>query len=373
MGLRHWLDDLRPRFQTNRAYRAFGPLFDMLERFLYSSGSATVSAPHVRSTVNVQRRNCLVVLASVPAALIGIWNLGCQPGSLAGSPAYERADVASCILGGALQFLPLLVTAVVVSVFWESAFANARRRPAGDGVFLTAWLFALIVPPTLPLYQAALAMSFGFVFGRAVFGGANRYIVNPSLLGLVFLIFAYPQSITDGSGAEQAPLLELAASGAAWWGIFPGDSVGPVGVTSAAAGLVAGLFLIAAGIASWRVITGAVMGLAGCAFIVGNIAGDAVPLSAIPWHWHLILGGFAFAIVFLATDPATSPITNAGRWAYGVLIGVLTVLIRLGNPIQIEAVIFAILFASIVAPVFDFLVAELHIRRRQRRLRTVGS
>jgi len=370
MAVRRWLDELRPRLQSKRAYRAFGPLFDMTERFLYSSGSVTTSAPHVRSTINVQRRNWLIVLASVPAALVGICTLGRQAAGATDLAAVESSDIAAHFIGGALQFLPLFLTALVTAVCWECIFANLRRRPAGDGVFLTAWLFALIVPPTLPLYQAALAMSFGFVFGRAVFGGAGRYIVNPALLGLVFLIFTYPLSIS--AAAEQPSLPELAVSGADGWALFLSSGAGPAGATSALASLAGGLFLIATGAASWRIMTGAVTGLIGTVLIFGNIADDTYSILTIPWHSHLALGGFTFATVFLATDPATSPLTNAGRWAYGLLIGLLTILIRLGSPKHIEAVIFAIFFASIVAPVFDFLVAELHVRRRRHRLQGFG-
>jgi len=352
MGLRQRLDELRPYFQTRRGWRPLLPIFESVEGFLYPSPAATSTAPHLRHHVNAQRLDWIYVLASAPTAVAGLW----WPAGGSGFTA----------------FVTILTAALMTAATWEWIFAHTRGRRFGHGVFLTAWLFALIAPPALPTYQVVLAVSFGFVFGRAVFGGAGRHIVSPSLLALVFLYVAFPA--TGGTAdsdvlalARSGGIEQLRSAGHGWWDAFVSDGPSAVGSASAAAGVAGAALLVVAGAASWRIMLGCVAGLL-AASLLARAAGVAdLPMFELPWHWHLALGGFVFGVAFLATDAACSPMTNGGRWIYGVLTGALVLLIRAGGGKGFEPVAYAILFAGIVAPIADFVVVERHVRRRIRR------
>jgi len=358
MGLRRLLDDLQPFFQTRPAWRPFRPLFESVERFLYSSSAQTTSAPHVRHHGNAQRLDWLYVLASLPAAFAGLRLVGHSQ--------------------GLALFVPLLAVAVLTAVAWEWIFALVRGRRYGHGVFLSAWLFALVAPASLPLYQAALAMSFGFVFGRAVFGGAGRNIVNPAVLALVFLYVAFPASGHTAGGtvlehARNGGLDALHAAGIDWWAAFLTDPSAGIGPASTAAALLGAALLLAARAASWRIMLGAALGLAAAAIAARALAADISPVYALPWHWHLVAGGYVFAVAFFATDAACAPVTNAGRWIYGLLIGALTLMIRAGESDGFSAAAFALLFASIIAPLADFVAIEQNVRRRRKRTGSAGA
>jgi len=248
-----------------------------------------------------------------------------------------------------------------------------------------AWFLALMMPASAPLYQVAMGMTFGIVVGKLIYGGSGRYLVNPALLGMAFLVFSYP-SLLFGVGAwvplagyDQPTVLELvteegglkvvSAVGYSYWQLFIGDKPGAVGVVSSLGAIIGALFLIWSGMASWRIMLGALIGLVGTALLFNAIAlGN--DLFAVPWHWQLVMGGFLFGVVFLATDPVAGPMTDPGRWGFGLLVGVLTLLIRAANPSYYEGVIFAILLASMFTPLIDFVVTEKNIRRRRLRLET---
>lgn len=356
MALLRYIENVRPYFQTRRGWRPFTPLFDSAERFLFSSPAITSVAPHVRHHVNAQRLDWLYVFATLPAALAGLW--------LIDDPHQAAA------------FWRRLLAVTLTAVAWEWAFAYVRGRRYGHGVFLTAWLFALVSPVSAPVYQAVISMSFGFVFGRSVFGGAGRNIVNPALLALVFQLVTFPYAggTVDSVLSAQAGVggtRVIAHSGADWWTVFTGDVSTSIGPVSAAASMLGGALLIGMRAASWRIMTGCVAGLAVASTIAAAVAGVAHPVFQVPWHWHLVTGGFAFAVAFLATDAACAPLTNAGRWLYGVLIGALTLLIRAGGAGGFESVAYAVLFASIVAPLADYVVIERNVRRRRSRSRSL--
>ena len=376
----------------------------MTGRFFWSSRTVTRSGPHIRDANNVQRLWNYFVVASIPAWLIGVWSLGHQtnlaiadfqlevvPGWRASllsksGIGFEAFSVMDCFSHGLLYFLPVFGVALLVGAFWQALFAVLRRRPPDEGLLYIAWFLALMMPASEPLYQVALGMTFGIVVGKLIYGGSGRYLVNPALLGLAFLVFSYP-SLLFGQGAwvpvagyDQPSVLELVneeggirvitAVGYSFWQIFLGDRPGAVGAVSSLGAVLGGLFLIWTGMASWRVMLGALIGLAGTSLIFNSIAADNV-LFATPWYWQMVLGGYLFGVVFLATDPVAGPMTDPGRWGFGLLVGVLTILIRVSNPSYYEGVMFAILLASMFSPLIDFVVTEMNIRRR--RLRLLGE
>lgn len=381
-------------------------LLTLGRRFVWSSPTVTRSAPHVRDANNVQRMWNYFVFATIPAWLMGVWSLGHQtniaiadfqleevPGWRSwllteSGIGFDAASVTASFAHGLLYFLPIFMVALLVGAFWESLFATVRRRRVDEGLLVIAWLFALLLPASVPLYQVALGMSFGIVVGKLIYGGSGRYLVSPALLALAFLVFSYPTLLfSEGcwvpvAGYDQPTVLELvtdegglkvvAAVDYDYWHLFIGDRPGTVGVVSTLGALLGAVFLIWTGMASWRVMLGSVAGLISVALLANVFAPDNV-LFAIPWYWHFVLGGFVFGTVFIATDPVAGPMTDPGRWGFGLLVGALTMVIRLVNPSYYEGVVFAILLASMFSPLIDFVVVEMNIRRRRLRFQGAGS
>jgi Na+-transporting NADH:ubiquinone oxidoreductase subunit B len=344
------------------------------------------------------------VIASLPAWLIGSWSLGHQtnlaiadfqltevPGWRAwlldhsgiGFDAFGAFGAFASLCHGLLYFIPNFLVALAVGAIWESVFAGVRKRPVDEGLLYIAWFFALLMPASVDLYQVALGMTFGIVVGKLIYGGSGRYLVNPALLGVAFLVFSYP-SLLFGEGAwvpvagyDQPTVLELVSDEGgirvitavdySFWQIVLGDRPGAVGTVSILGALIGAVFLTWTGMASWRLMTGALVGLMGVS-LLGNIIAPENALFAVPWYWQFVLGGFVFGTVFIATDPVAGPMTDAGRWGFGILVGGLTVLIRLVNPAYYEGVMFAILLASMFSPLIDFVIKEMNIRRRTLRL-----
>jgi Na+-transporting NADH:ubiquinone oxidoreductase subunit B len=378
----------------------------LARRFVLSSHMVTRAAPHIRDANNVQRLWNYFVIASVPSWLIGLWSLGHQTNlaiaDLALDPApgwraslllqsgigLDPFDTMACVAHGALYFLPIFIVALLAGGFWESLFATLRKKTVDEGLLYIAWFVALMMPADAPLYQVAHGMSFGIVFGKLIYGGSGRYLVNPAMFAIAFLVFSYSE-LMFGEGAwvpvagyDQPTVLELVteegglrvipAVDYSYWQLFLGDRPGAVGVVSVLGAAIGAAFLIWTGMASWRVIAGALLGLIGVSLLGNAIAPDHLILS-IPWYWHLVLGGFAFGAVFIATDPVTGAMTDPGRWGFGLLVGGLTVVIRLGNVSYYEAMIFAILLASLFSPLIDYIVVRRNIRRRRLRLQEVGD
>jgi Na+-transporting NADH:ubiquinone oxidoreductase subunit B len=373
----------------------------MADRFFWSSSAVTRSGPHIRDSNNVQRLWNYFMIASLPAWLIGTWSLGHQTNiaiadfQLESVPGWRAAilsqsgigcdasSVLGCFLHGLLYFLPILGMALLIGAFWEALFSRVRNTPPDDGLLVIAWFLALLMPATAPLYQVALGMTFGIVVGKLIYGGSGRYLVNPALLGMAFLVLSYPSLLfSEGAwipvpGYDQPTVLELVtdegglsvvpALDYSYWQLFIGDRPGAIGVVSSLGAMLGALFLIWTGMASWRIMLGSLIGLVGAALIFNSLTPGNV-LFAVPWHWHFVVGGFLFGVVFLATDPVAGPMTDPGRWGFGLLVGVLTVVIRVGNPSYYEGVMFAILLASMFSPLIDFVVTEMNIRRRRLRL-----
>jgi Na+-transporting NADH:ubiquinone oxidoreductase subunit B len=374
----------------------------MMNRFFWSSTLVTRSGPHIRDANNVQRLWNFFVLASLPTWLIGTWALGHQtnlaiadfqlesvPGWRASlltqvGIGFDASSVMGCFTHGLLYFLPIFVVALLVGAFWQALFANLRKKQPDEGLLVIAWFLALIMPATAPLYQVAMGMTFGIVIGKLIYGGSGRYLVNPALLGMAFLVFSYPSLFGQGAWVpladyDQPTVLELvtdegglkvvSAVGYSYWQLFIGDKPGAVGVVSSLGAIIGALFLIWSGMASWRIMLGALIGLVGTALIL-NLIAPGNDLFSVPWYWQLVMGGFLFGVVFLATDPVAGPMTDSGRWGFGLLVGMLTLLIRTANPSYYEGVMFAILLAGMFSPLIDFVVTEMNIRRRRLRLET---
>jgi len=384
----------QPTSESARTWRRV--LEELVDQFLTSPTHATASAPHVRAAVSVERLLFLFVIASIPALGVGLWNLGFQTfetlavaepsvptgwqgGVLAvlGIPLSSESALA-CISYGLLHFLPVLAVALVAGVFWEVVFARLRHRPVDPGWLMASWLFALLLPASFPLWLVLLGMSFGVVIGKHIFGGTGKYIVSPPLLGVLFLYFGYP-SLFIGETAV-VPVLGVTGNstwalvagsgiqpGITWLQVFLGQEVGALATGSTLACLISAAFLIYKGAVSRRTLLGALAGLVITALAFNNWASED-PAWLLPWHWHIVLGSFAFGVIFLATDPTTSPTTPAGRWIYGALIGVLTVVMRVANPAHPDGALFAILVASLTVPLIDYCVLRAWLARSRYRM-----
>jgi Na+-transporting NADH:ubiquinone oxidoreductase subunit B len=397
--LRSALDRVKPLFSKGGRFERFGAVFEMVDTLLYSPPTVTRGAPHVRDAVDLKRVMIYVVFASFPAALVGMYNVGLQANeALAAVGAvsaggwrgaiidafgigYDPASIWACFVHGLLYFLPIYLVTLAVGGFWEVLFAAVRNHEVNEGFLVTSWLFALILPASIPLWQVALGISFGVVLGKEVFGGTGKNFLNPALVARAFLFFAYPAQISgnvwipvDGytgatalAMANEGGMELLAASGVSWSSAFLGFIPGSIGETSTLACLAGAVFLVYTGIASWRIIVACFVGLFLSAELFNWIGSDTNQMFAMPWYWHAVLGGFAFGAIFMATDPVSAAMTEAGKWAYGILIGVVAILIRVVNPAYPEGVMLAILLGNVFAPLIDWIVVQANIRRRARR------
>ena len=397
MRLRKILDDLEHHFQEGGRFQKWFALFEVFDTFLYSPDSVTKSTAHVRDGVDLKRIMITVWLATFPAMFYGMYNLGAQAtdvmplgyeveswrGWLIELVAgYDASSVWDCFWYGAVFFLPIYIVTFLVGISWEILFAIKRGHEVNEGFFVTSILFALCCPPDVPLWQVALGISFGIVIGKEIFGGTGKNFLNPALTGRAFLYFAYPVQMSgdavwvavDGyTGAT--PLSVVASSGMdalqqqwSWWDAFLGSIPGSIGETSTLAILIGMLLLLATRIASWRIISGVFLGMFVLSTLFNFITSDSNPAFAMPWYWHLVTGGFAFGMVFMATDPVSGAMTNTGKWTYGFLIGAMTVLIRVVNPAFPEGIMLAILFSNLFAPLMDHFVVQANIKRRLARV-----
>lgn len=399
--LRKLLDRQERHFRPGGRYERFGALFELLDTFLYTPSTVTSRAPHVRDGIDLKRVMIFVWIAVLPAALFGMINVGYQanqamagmgveqvPGWrgavlwLLGAAGYDPASLWDNFWHGAVYFVPIYAVTMAAGGFWEVLFASVRNHEVNEGFLVTSILFALTLPPDIPLWQVALGMSFGVVVGKEVFGGTGKNFLNPALTGRAFLFFAYPAEIS-GDGAWTAvdgfsgatPLMLAAeggveaiqAAGVTWWSAFFGTIQGSIGATSTLFIIAGAVFMLYTGVASWRIMAGVLLGVVATALMFNVIGSDSNPAFGLPWHWHIVLGGVAFGLVFMATDPVSASMTEAGKWIYGVLIGFMTVLIRVLNPAYPEGVMLAILFGNLFAPLIDWFVVQANVRRRRRR------
>lgn len=398
--MRRWLDRAHPLFAKGGQYEKYFALYEMVDTFLYTPSDVTRTSPHVRDAIDLKRVMSYVVLATLPCIFLGLWNTGYQAnlamtdmgiasaegwrGTLLGilGVDYDASSVYDSFLHGLMYFLPIYIVTLMAGGFWEVTFAAVRNHEVNEGFLVTSMLYALILPPTVPLWQAALGISFGVVIGKEVFGGTGKNFLNPALTGRAFLFFAYPAQLSGDAvwtavdGFSGATALSLGAAGGIeairnggieWMDAFFGSIQGSIGSTSTLACLLGAAFLIYTRIASWRIIFGVFFGMVATSLLLNMIGSDTNPMFAMPWYWHLVVGGFAFGMVFMATDPVSAAMTNTGRWIFGALIGFMTVIIRVVNPAYPEGIMLAILFANLVAPLIDYGVIQANVRRRVRR------
>ena len=425
--LRRLLDRLHPHFKKGGKLERLYPIYEAADTFLYTPGTATPGPSHIRDGLDLKRMMIMVVYALIPCVAMAFWNTGYQANlviadMLAGGVPLEqmvdaigwRAElftglglefnpdsfVANVVYGG-LWFLPVVIVTFAVGGIWEVVFACVRGHEINEGFLVTGALFPLILPPTIPLWQVALGISFAVVLGKEIFGGTGRNFLNPALTGRAFLFFAYPAEITgDRAGGWfvwiAAPVIEgvdavsgatpltriatadermEAITGAAagggldltWLDTFLGVQAGSMGETSTLACLLGAILLLVTGVGSWRIMLSMLVSTFAFAWLLFGIGSDTNPAFALPPWWHLTTGGFAFGLVFMATDPVSATLTETGKWFYGVLIGFMTVLIRVINPAFPEGVMLAILFGNVVAPLIDYLVLQANIKRRMAR------
>ena len=279
-------------------------------------------------------------------------------------------------------FFPVYIVTLVAGGIWEVLFAVVRKHDVNEGFFVSSILLALTLPPSTPLWMVALGISFGVVIGKEVFGGTGKNFLNPALTGRAFLYFAYPAAMSGDAvwtavdGFAGATALGHAAiggvtavreAGISWWATFIGFEQGSMGETSTLACLLGAAFLIYTRIANWRIMVGVLVGMIATATLFNVVGSNSDAMYAMPWYWHLTLGGFAFGTVYMATDPVSAAHTNAGRWAFGALVGFMTVLIRVVNPAFPEGIMLAILFSNIFAPLIDYVVIKINIAKRVKR------
>lgn len=408
--LRSILDKQAKMFEKGGKLARLYPLFEAGDTFLYTPGEKTKSGPHVRDALDLKRMMITVVIALIPCTIMAIYNTGlqaqhgllAQPGSslpwqaemllgwfgLAERPA--SADAVSffaVILHGLALFLPLYVVTMVVGGGLEALFCIVRKHEINEGFLVTGLLYPLTLPPTLPLWQAAIGVAFGVIIGKEVFGGTGMNILNPALTARAYVFFAHPAQMSgDGvwvglDGYSAATPLAVGAVGGmsaieagdvSWWDCFLGGMPGSCGETSALACLIGAAILILSRVGSWRIMVACVLGLVAMSSLLNvlgrNVEGLTNPFLDVPFWWHLVIGGFAFGAVFMATDPVSAAITNLGKWIYGFLIGALCVLVRVLNPAYPEGMMLAILFMNVFAPLIDHYVVKANISRRELRV-----
>ena len=392
--MRKFLDKLEPNFKKGGKWEGWYALYEAIDTGLFKPSDVTKNSSHVRDNIDLKRVMITVWLCTFPTMFFGMWNIGFQAnnimadmgmasqeglrglfiGLLAG---YDANSIWDNMIHGAAYFIPIYATTFIVGGFWEVLFASVRGHEVNEGFFVTSVLFALCCPPDLPLWMVAVGITFGIVIGKEIFGGTGKNFLNPALTGRAFLYFAYPAYMsgdmvwTAVDGYTGATMLSIAAADgvaalsqtATWMDSFIGTIHGSIGETSTLAILMGAVVLVSMKIASWRIIGGVLVGSALVSLLFNSIE-STNPMFALPFYWHWVIGGFAFGAIFMATDPVSASMTNTCKYIYGLLIGVMVILIRVVNPAFPEGMMLAILFANLFAPLIDHYVVESNIKRR---------
>jgi Na+-transporting NADH:ubiquinone oxidoreductase subunit B len=394
------LEKQKPMFEKGGKLEKFYYLFEAGESFAFTPSTTTpAKGAHIRDAIDLKRMMMTVVIAMIPALLFGIWNVGYQHFLAIGN---SDATLLEIIMVGTIQVLPIVIVAYTAGGIVEVIFAIIRKHAINEGFLVTGMLIPLVMPPDIPLWQVALATVFAVIIAKEAFGGTGMNILNVALTARAFLYFAYPTDISGtvwtylGEGGAKnavdgytgATALSIAAEAQAgttvdaalqsatsgWAGaeslfsfnnMLIGVIPGSIGETSAIMALLGAIILVAAGVASWKIMVSGVVG----ALVMGlifNLAGSTPFMQMMP-HYHLVMGGFAFGIVFMATDPVSAAQTETGKWVYGFFIGLLTVLIRVFNPAYPEGIMLAILLMNVFAPLIDFYVIQANKNRRLKR------
>ncbi|MCB9061095.1 MAG: NADH:ubiquinone reductase (Na(+)-transporting) subunit B [Halobacteriovoraceae bacterium] len=393
--IRDFLDGQHANFAKGGKFEKFYAVYEMIDTFLYTPGEVTTGKTHLRDGLDLKRLMTTVAVALTPCILMAMYNTGLQANSImlkqgiseiagwrgqifaALGLTPDPLSIFSCFIHGALYFVPVFLVTNLAGGFWEALFATVRKHEINEGFLVTGLLFPLTLPPTIPLWQVAIGISFGVVFGKEIFGGTGKNFLNPALTARAFLFFAYPAAISGDAvwtavdGFTGATSLAQAAVGGAsaitvtWKDAFLGLIPGSMGETSTLACLFGAFWLVLTGIGSWRIQLSTLLSMCVFAYLLNTIGSTTNAMFSLPAYWHLVLGGFAFGTVFMATDPVSASMTFKGQYFYGALIGFMVILVRVINPAFPEGMMLAILFGNIFAPLIDFFVIQSNIKRRE--------
>jgi Na+-transporting NADH:ubiquinone oxidoreductase subunit B len=399
--IRSFLDTLEPHFDKGGKLEFFYPLYESADTLFYTPGRVNRDTVHVRDGLDLKRMMISVVIALMPIVFMAMYNTGLQAhrAIAAGATPLDNwqtrffqalgfdfsTDLIACFVHGALYFIPVFVVGFAVGIGIEVLTAMIRGHEVNEGFFVTGFLFPLTLPPTIPLWQVAAGIAFGVIIGKEIFGGTGMNFLNPALTARAFLFFAYPAEISgdapwiaadfvgvDGftgatwlaRGMADGPEALGAVGSEAWWQSFIGLIPGSMGETSALLCLVGAVLLIATGMGSWRTMAGVTLGTAAMVGLLNAVGSQTNPAFGVPFLWHIVIGGWAFGAVFMATDPVSSAFTDKGRWIYGFGIGVMVVLVRVVNPAYPEGMMLAILFMNMFAPFIDYFIVQANVKRR---------
>lgn len=375
MGLRNYINKIKPNFEEGGKFAKFHSTFEAFETFLYTPNKVVNTGAHIRDAVDMKRNMIYVVIALIPCFLFGTWNIGYQHYLSFG----QDVTFWQIVGYGLLKIIPLYLVSYIVGLAIEFTFAEIRHEEVNEGYFVSGFLIPLIMPADVPLWMLALAVAFAVIIGKEVFGGSGMNVVNPALLARAFLFFSYPSKMTgdnvwiaekadafsgatplgtilNGGTTEQLPsIMEM----------FVGTIPGSVGETSKIAILLGALFLIITGVSDLRIIVSTFAGAIVMGLIFNGIGANSA--MEIPFYYHLMMGGFMFGTFFMATDPVTAAQTNKGKWIYGFLIGAIAILIRVANPGYPEGMMLAILLLNVFAPLIDWCVVAVNIKKRKNR------
>ena len=373
MGLRKLVDNIKPTFMEGGKLSFLASTFDAFETFLFVPNITTKKGAHIRDCNDIKRTMTMVILALIPAFLFGCFNTGLQVG-LEGFNAF---------IYGLVRVLPMVAVSYIVGLGIEVTYAQIRKEEVAEGYLVTGLLIPMIMPVSTPLWMVALGVAFSVIFAKEVFGGTGMNIFNPALVARAFVFFAFTPQMSGEKvwfsdwkmmGAADATtgataLEQLATTGQMQWSAldaFLGFIPGSFGETSTLCILLGGALLLYTGVASWRTMLSVFAGGLAMGYLF-----QAVGLTEFPAYYHLLVGGFAFGAVFMATDPVTSAQTNTGKYIVGFLTGALAVMVRVVNPAYPEGMMLAILFMNALAPTIDYFVVEANIKRRNNRVKTV--
>ncbi|GAA6152792.1 NADH:ubiquinone reductase (Na(+)-transporting) subunit B [Pseudoteredinibacter isoporae] len=394
--LKKLLDGMSPHVHPGGKYEKWYALWEAVDTGFFKPKDVTKTTAHVRDHIDLKRIMITVWICTFPAMIWGMYNVGFQANTIMADmgitevegwrgalialfASHDAASIWDNLVHGAAYYLPIYMTVFVVGGFWEVLFAMVRKHEVNEGFFVTSVLFSLTCPPSLPLWQAALGISFGVVIAKEVFGGTGKNFLNPALAGRAFLFFAYPSYMSGDAvwvsvdGYTGATALSVMASGGvetvvnnglSWMDAFLGKMQGSIGETSTLALIIGGGALLVMRIAAWRIVAGVLVGSLIMTMIFNAIGSDSNQMMNVPWHWHVVVGGFAFGLFFMATDPVSASMTNTGKWIFGALIGVMVILIRVANPAFPEGMMLAILFSNLFAPLIDHFVVQANVKRR---------
>ncbi|MCP9198443.1 NADH:ubiquinone reductase (Na(+)-transporting) subunit B [Gramella sp. GC03-9] len=387
--IRQRLDKIKQPFQKGKKLEKYAPAINALDTFLFTPNHTTQKGAHIRDAVDLKRTMITVVLALVPALIFGMWNGGYQ--YLHQLPEYaDGVPFFDAFWHGALKIIPMIAVSYAVGLGIEFAFAIFRGHEVNEGYLVTGLLIPMIMPIDIPLWMVALSVVFAVLIGKEAFGGTGMNILNPALTARAFAFFAYPtymsgNTVWVSNAAEvdavsgETILGSLASGNEVGYSamhMFSGQIPGSIAETSAICILAGALILVLTKVGSWRIILSAFIGAAIMGLIFNSLPSIGVEGNALtnfPWYLHLIVGGLAFGIVFMATDPVSAAQTARGKWIYGFLIGFLSVMIRIFNPAYPEGVMLGILLMNVFAPTIDHYVIEANVKRRKKRLEKANT